>query len=440
MKHKIKIFIGLVEIAGYYSNLQKGFAEMSIKAVFVDLSANKYQYDTNNNINPLIAFAKYSSVKNATTPRSNILVKIYWKIIQSLACFLLFLWAITTFDIFIFGFNSSFLGFADLPILRLFKKRIIYMFNGSDSRPPYLSGGHSLNGDHDDVRVSECIEQTKSKKKIIDKIDKYANIIINYPPQSFFHTRDFISGLFIGIPVNSNKTSKTDVAEKNDDVVCILHCPSNPLFKGTDKIHKAVDSLIKKGRPIEYKEIIGRPNSEVLKALKECDFVVDELYSDTPLAGFGTEAAVFGKPTVVGGYYSDFLKKDIPQEIIPPSLFCHPDKMEDAIDKLVCDTDYRIELGKKAYRFVTEHWNARSVAEKYLMLINNEYPKQWLYDPNSITYFHGWGFQEQKAKELIRAIVKKGGVQALQLSDKQEVLSRILQFASSTNDQCCVNS
>jgi len=433
MKNK-KIFIGLVEIAGYYSNLRKGFNELSIEAVFVDLSANKYQYDSKDNgENLLITFARYSSIKFAITPKSNIFAKIGWKVIQNISCFFLFLWAIANFDIFIFGFNSSFLEFADLPFLHLFKKRIIYMFNGSDSRPPYLSGGYSLNGDKDDSKISECIKQAKKKKKIISKIDKYADIIINYPPQSCFHTRKFISGLFIGIPFDINKTPEIHNNKINDDLVRILHCPSKPALKGTDKIRKVIDSLKTKGRLIQYKEIIGRPNSEVLDALRDCDFVVDELFSDTPLAGFGTEAAAYGKPTVVGGYYSAYVNSDVPKEVIPPSLFCHPDEIEEAIDKLICDKDFRIELGKKAHRFVSENWSARAVAEKYLMLINNEYPSHWLYDPNSITYFHGWGFQEEKAKELIRALVKSGGPQVLQLYDKPEVQARLLKFAFAAN-------
>ena len=85
-------------------------------------------------------------------------------------------------------------------------------------------------------------------------------------------------------------------------LIRILHSPSSPEVKGTYLIRQAINALKAKGYPIDYVEIMGKPNTVVIAELEKCDFIVDQLYSDTPMSGFATEAAFFGKTAVVGGY------------------------------------------------------------------------------------------------------------------------------------------
>ena len=47
----------------------------------------------------------------------------------------------------------------------------------------------------------------------------------------------------------------------------------------------------------------------VLEKMAMSDIVVDQVYCDTPMAGFATEAAINGVPVVVGGYYADVYKR-----------------------------------------------------------------------------------------------------------------------------------
>ena len=53
------------------------------------------------------------------------------------------------------------------------------------------------------------------------------------------------------------------------------------------------------GLPLEYVEIVGQPNDIVLAEIARSAFVIDQLYSDTPMAGFAAEAARLGKPAIV---------------------------------------------------------------------------------------------------------------------------------------------
>ena len=108
----------------------------------------------------------------------------------------------------------------------------------------------------------------------------------------------------------------------------------------------------KKGYPIDFVIIQGKTHSEVIYEIEHCDFIVDQAYSDTPLAGFATEAAWFGKPAVVGGYGINFLKNYIPKDMWPPSKICQPQDIEQAIESLIINIEARCSLGKKAYDFV----------------------------------------------------------------------------------------
>ena len=41
---------------------------------------------------------------------------------------------------------------------------------------------------------------------------------------------------------------------------------------------------------------------EVIEALRNCDFVVDQVYYDVAISYVATEAAFLGKPSVIGSY------------------------------------------------------------------------------------------------------------------------------------------
>ncbi|MCD6578929.1 hypothetical protein J7L48_05595 [bacterium] len=334
--------------------------------------------------------------------------------------------AILKYDVFIFGFTTSFFNFIDLPILKFLNKKIIYVFHGSDSRPPYINGAVMTKNRKNDI--SECLLLTKKRRKIIRTIDKYADIIIDHPPMGLFHERPFVLVLSIGIPYNSPENPITGLGD-NPDTVCILHSPSHLEAKGTHIIRDTISNLKSKGYNIEFVEIMGKPNSVVLEEVARCDFVVDQLYSDTPLAGFATEAAFFGKPAVVGGYYAEYIYDDYSEDDIPPSYYCHPDDIEKAIEKMITDKEFRLGLGKKASDFVKTQWHPAKVAERYLRIILDDIPEEWLYDPQRISYIYGAGISKERAKQLVKALIEKYGKEVLQLNDKPELEKKFIEFS-----------
>lgn len=426
----MKIFIGLMEISGYYKHLKQGFQENGIDCTFVNLYNHPFNYG-NDDVPYIVLLMKkmFARIRSNASKGHKIRKFLLIRILEVLKI-VFFIWALCNHDVFILGFCSSFFGanlpffrHCELPVLRLFKKKIIFVFHGSDSRPPYIDGGIMAVGGN--FTIEKCIELTAQKKKEILIIDKYADIVIDNAMSGHFHECSFVLGPVLGVPFEFNNN---EYFPEKKEGIHIIHAPSHPEAKGTEEIRKSINNLKNKGYLIEFTEVIGKPNSFVLEQLAQCDIVVDQLYSDWFMPGFATEAAWFGKPVIIGGYAQE-LFNILPSEMIPPTYYCRPDEIEQAIEKLIIDEEYRLELGRRAKAFVKNEWTPQKVAERYVRLIKGDIPDGWHYVPDKCSYIHGWGLNEKRAKEVIRNVVTHGGRQALQLVDKPELEKKMLDFA-----------
>ena len=431
----IRVFLGLQEIAGYNANLKKGFQQLGYNCTFINLSDHPFDYGGDDTC-WLVHILKNLLRKKSATPRINIGFIIILKLLILAFKVMLFVWVLFKHDAFIFIYKSTFFNYYELPVLKFFNKIIIYKFVGSDLRPPYING--SFVAASRALNIEDCVKQAQKTKNTIKRIEKYATYIISSPSYAHFTERPFILGLIAGLPY-TKQCFNLNFLEITDKVR-ILHSPSFPEAKGSIIIRDAISRLKNKGLRIDYVELTGKSNNIVHEELQKCDFVVDQLYSDTPMAGFATEAALYGKPSVVGGYYSSFIGKDIDPVYIPPSVYCNPEDIESAIERLVDDKNYRLDLGKKAQMFVKNNWHPIAVAEKYLRIIQCDVPACWLYNPNKIKYPYGCGINKDKVKELIRAIVCKYGKGALQLYDKPDLEELMLNFAYDKDRDLCSES
>lgn len=426
----MRIFIGLTEIANYYSNLKEGFEELGVKADFIQESKHPfYAVQKTTFLEKCLQGINHQRLKLSNQFRYLIILRKLLVFLTKIIKTFILIQSIFKYDVFIFGYKSSFIDFRELYLLKFFKKKIIYVFHGSDSRLPYTDGS-IMSGDISDLKITECLKFTKRQKKEIKLIEKNADLIVSAYTTSHFFNRTIINFISIGLPYKISKFIDHNYGSNQNQTVTILHCPSHPEAKGTLLIEKAIDSLKQKGYLINYIRITQMPNSTVLKNLQNCDFVVDQLYSDTPMAGFAAEAAFCGKPAIVGGYYTD---EDLKMSNIPPSLHCHPEKVEQAIEQLIINLEFRLELGQKAKSFVENYWAPKKVAERYLRLINENIPDEWQCNPNKINYLYGGGLPDWKTKLIIRKMIEKYGIKSLQLSDKAYLEKQFKEFAYSND-------
>lgn len=447
----MKIFIGLTEVSGYYSNLKKGFDDIGAHAEYVSLHAHPFGYGETTGQSPLAAFARYCVAKRVALTNRRSFQGAFWWLLVLLTRIPLFVWALVRFDAFILGGGSAFFRYAEIPLLKLFGKKVIYMFHGTDSRPAYVDGFceniprgtapvfeavHArINNDTFSTveiarRVRTYIRATGRRKSNVLRVERFADVCVNHPAHGHFHTRPFVVSLIMGLPYVPDAMALPPSRKADGSSVRVLHSPSQPEGKGTHQIRRIVSELQAEGYAIDFVEIMGRPNVEVLQELQCCDFVIDQLYSDFPMAAFAMEAAFFGKPAVVGGYYAEHIKNDIWEEWIPPSLFCHPDKLKESIARLVTDSEFRLSLGEKAQKFVSSRWHACEVASRYMRLINGDIPKEWFFDPDRIEYMLGCGQPEARTKAIVRAIIERCGKAGLQLGYKPRLEQMFVDLAN----------
>ena len=253
------------------------------------------------------------------------------------------------------------------------------------------------------------------------------SFVLCAPGYSHFLSRPFVNFYAVGLPTVAPAGLATALPA-TEGRVRILHAPSHRAGKGTAGIRAAIEALLAEGLPIDYMEISGQPNFDVFNAIKRCDFVVDQLYSDTPMAAFAAEAALIGKPAVVGSYYYDRGRVDITPDHLPPSLWCHPDSIQDAIRQLVTDPTERERLGQQAHMFVTSRWTPRAVAGNLLRIIQGR-ADDWVIDPANVENLTGIGLPEQVAREHVAAVIDHEGVAALGLSHSPALERQFLEFS-----------
>ena len=421
-----RVFIGLTEIAGFYGNLAAGLREVGVRATFVDLERHPFEYAPGDQT-WIVRLARWTSRRRSDAKGGFVGWIVMWKLVNRLTLAALFIWAVARHDAFIFGFRTSFFRLRSLPILRWFGKKVIFVFNGSDARPSYIDGA-----DMDPARglsIDGCIQLARAKKVQIARIERWSTVVVSHALYLHLFERPAAGFQVLGLAQPLLADYPAVAPEPPEPPIRILHSPSNPTVKGSEVIHAAVGRLIEEGLPLQLIETRDMPNRVVHEQLQTCHFVVDQLYSDGPMLGFAAEAALYGKPAVVGSYGWDEILRLMPAGHRAPVEGCHPDDIESAIRRLATDAAHRRSLGLAARQFV-EAWAGEEVARRYLRLLSGERPPDWMCDPSDVRYVQGVGLSEQRAREIVGAVIDSGGVGALQVGDKPRLEAAFLEFVS----------
>jgi hypothetical protein len=425
MRHRV--FIGLTEIAGYFGSLRQGLEEAGIPATFVDESGDPYSYRGSGGpfwrLYRLIARvrAERRASYAGSLRRFLLLVAAAGLRPPRVASRIVLLgWAAARHDVFVFGGDQSFLpGHLDLLLLRLLRKRVVWIFTGSDHRPPYLNGRmlREAVASGDFHRLARRVAAIHRRVATIER----RAVPIAHRASAQFHSRPFVDVQAIGLPIQRRLPPPVP---RSGLAVRILHAPSDPVSKGSDSIRRAIDNIRGRGYAIEYDEVSGRPNAEVIAAIATSDLIVDEVFSDSPVGILAVEAAHLGKPTVVGGYYAAE-PAGFAADRLPPTRFVLPDCLEAAIEELVSDRVLREDLGRRAQTFVDSRWSQVAIARRLMQVITGSAPDDWWVEPARLTYVHGWGTNEDDLRSALARFVQSQGEPALQLGHNPRLAARI---------------
>ena len=407
-----RVLVGFAEIAGYYSNLFDGLLSLQVDAGYINNTNFRFNYSYTKNKNPWF-LNRYIQYSKAYREKPFFIKKAGYHLFS----LLVLTFVIVRYDVFILGCNSTLFGYYDYRLLKFLNKKIIYTSLGSDSRPPYLNGNYKDDSKDKKFNISSTLRETKQIKDRVSFFEKHVDYFINYPQHAHFNSKKFINGLYIGFPT---KYSPKRAIESKREEITILHAPSRPNAKGSIIFGKIISELKEEGISINYVELRNKTNQEVLESIKNSDIVLDEIYSDMPLAGLGSEAAMFGVPVILGGDYSKTIANDVEDEMIPPSIYVTPEEIKSSLRELCLQKELRLKVGDDLHNFVNYQWNYKIVAQRFLDIATSNFDIKWLYDPNEISYLNGWGLSEDELKvNLISVLEKNGSLDGLLIDNIQ---------------------
>ena len=318
----------------------------------------------------------------------------------------------------------------DYYLLRLFGKRVVHMYVGTASRPRYLSAYAKKALDSNEgianKFTAKLIKRTRRQQARVRATSRAANYVIENPLCGHFQTRPFVNYFKVGMPIRMIGESPETQTETTTRKTRILHCPSRPEIKGTQRILGTLTPEVLERLNAELIVLTGVPHSRVLEEIQKSDFIIDQLYSDSPLAGFAAEAASHHRVPVVGGYGWEDVRQNLDNEDIPPAMLCKPKDLLSAVEELCNDTLKRRQLASRLNKFLSQGaWSGQAFASKLGRVLNNDVPDSWLVDPQTIRYKHGVGLSEDDTKGIIQKMTDLAGIGALQLRDKPELESCI---------------
>lgn len=113
------------------------------------------------------------------------------------------------------------------------------------------------------------------------------------------HTEELFPGRFRRIPFPVDAQPIPFHPARNRDRPIIVHTPTRRGFKGTDIVLKAMAILGERRSDFEFRIVEGLSYADYLAAMRECDIVVDQIYSQSSGMN-GLEMMAAGKVMLTG--------------------------------------------------------------------------------------------------------------------------------------------
>jgi hypothetical protein len=428
------ILIGVQDTCNYFASLATGFRELGCRAYFLDISTIGLAVPDEQTLPTILRFFRSSRRKFNLTrdlPRWS-----PWRYLATARALtaqgLLFLWMAFCVDAAIFKSGQSYSsGALDVRLLRLLGRRIIFFYVGSDSRPLYLAGV-----DPNSVAMDVVFRRVNEAHDALRRAEALVDVVVANPLSAQFHRSPICIAQILGNtldPKNIKSAKASEPRRRSEEEnqarpLRVVHAPSLAALKGTDRIRAAVESMIDKGNAVDYIEISGRPNHEVLALLTTADLVIDELFSDSYGGMLAHEACALGIPVLVCGYGAAELQRLLPVEAQVPSIFGTPDEFPALLERALLDRDFRAAVAAATEGY-SERTTARSVAERFLAVVEDRAPASWYTDPAQLRYVEGVAGPAENVAAIVRAYIARFGIPALRLDHNPALRDRLVAFA-----------
>lgn len=339
-KRNKSIFIGLSEVAGFGEMYSRGLKSLGYNVDFViskpDLVKRSYNCDRCLNIQ------KY--------PRFIRIIILSIELIKSLLQH--------NYYIFLYG-KSFWPGNYDLPILKLFNKKIITIFLGCEIRQRDAIG--KLERIYDPCRDCSIDCRYKIKKHIASMFEKYSDVLLCQPEYDQLLTKKYE---YVWVPLDIEEWKP--VSKINTTTIKIIHAPSNPEKKGTKYIIQAVEKLKEEGYAFEFFLAEKLTNQELKTHIENCSLVIDQIM----IGWYGKlaiETMALGRPVIC--WIDPSLSQYIPDL---PVISANPETIYDTLKNLLDNPDTLIKKGFTSRKYVEKHHNYLNICQDLINYIEGK--------------------------------------------------------------------
>lgn len=325
------------DIAGQANILADGQRELGLEVNVLIFNQNKFNYPCHINL----------SLAGKTIPHRILLL------ITN------FIRSIFNYDVFHFHFGSSLLPYnIDLPILKLFRKKIVMHYWGSDIRQYSIAQNYLFYNMLEELQIICSKKDENGIIKKLKRIEKKTDMtIVGDYSLSPYSTKSLI----IKQAIDLTKIPYVGTNNQNWGIT-IVHAPSNADKKGTKYVMSTIEQIKKDFGNINFILVENKTNEEALEIYKEADIIVDQLFSES-YGIFTIECMALGKP-VLCRIHEEFIKCYSGL----PILSTDPNNLYENLRLLIENPDLRRELGEKGRKYVEEVHDSKKIVKQLLEL------------------------------------------------------------------------
>jgi len=339
-----KVFCGYGNTGGIAYKIAEGLRKNGIKADSVVINDHSFSY-------PYHKKLKFFGNKPGLINR---LLKYFYFIRHTVL-----------YDVFIFNTRSTMLARkGDLKILKWLGKKTAMIYVGCDIRDK----NYYINSREKYTVCKNCSYSYQERIGCVME-DKYreTDIIHKTVTASFSHPFDamILNGKFNYLYLLL-ELEQYEPSYKINDILKIVHIPSDDGIKGTNYVIEAINRLKKENVEFEFELLRNKSHEEVKKSIRNADILIDQM-----VAGWygliSIESMAMGKTTVC--YLRDELYKFIPEI---PIINLNPDNLEEGLHKLIIEKEKLTEYGKKGRQYTEKYHDHIKNSKDLLNVISGE--------------------------------------------------------------------
>jgi glycosyltransferase involved in cell wall biosynthesis len=261
----------------------------------------------------------------------------------------------------------------DLPFYKLFGKKVIMEYLGHDIRHyQTLVERYDLPESH--VYYINMDEHDNKTRRRINNEKQHIDYIVSCLPThvDFAKSYDMEVNEVLPLAINVEQIPYIPLESRSkDEPIIILHAPTNRIFKGTDYIVKAIESLKNEGYNIDFRLVEDVSHQQLFKEYERCDIFVDQI----SVGWYGTaalEAMCVGRPVCAFIDERYFQYIDYADEI--PAINVTKENISNQLRKVLNKREWLSEMGKRSRAFVEKYHDIENVTKN---LINIYKEKVW---------------------------------------------------------------